>query len=284
MTDPKCPACIQPLGKPPECYVGRPGCVRADPHRETPAFEKPSAGADVPDGIADIVEELRQGTVMADVRWPGDNSPPVDEYKTDALMAEAAAEIARLRAEVEKDAALVATLTDELTAERIETADLRSTNRRLMAIIGPKVHCKSCGTVVPTTGPEAWDCDCMDADEVPRTPKFMAHDEAACNHVARLRAEVSDLVSIVRDLAVEIGDYRDRLFGLRAEADRAALAQRVAEAVREAVGGSVSFYRLYGIPNDPATAADEMRRGIVGWIKSADLAPIVAAALAMEGE
>jgi hypothetical protein len=55
-----------------------------------------------PAGGADIVERLRQGTVMADVRWPGDNSPPVDEYETDALTAEAADEIARLRAEVER--------------------------------------------------------------------------------------------------------------------------------------------------------------------------------------
>jgi hypothetical protein len=72
------------------------------PERETPAPESGPAGADVPDGKADIVERLRQGTVMADVRWPGDNSPPVDEYETDALMAEAADEIARLRAEVER--------------------------------------------------------------------------------------------------------------------------------------------------------------------------------------
>jgi hypothetical protein len=105
----KCPACVirvidrmRPGGRwrDPSC-TGRPGCVR-HPNRENPAPDSAPAGAGVPDGKADIVDRLRQGTVMADVRWPGDNSPPVDEYETDALMAEAAAEIARLQAEVER--------------------------------------------------------------------------------------------------------------------------------------------------------------------------------------
>ena len=133
MSDQKtCPACIlkagiHRVGQWPgtlttvdKTCTGRPGCVRdvgprgmvgrivaeherlTTPDRENPAPDSAPAGAGVPDGKADIVDRLRQGTVMADVRWPGDNSPPVDEYETDALMAEAAAEIARLRAENER--------------------------------------------------------------------------------------------------------------------------------------------------------------------------------------
>ncbi len=112
--DPHCPACgfewVKSAPNPvAHVCTGRPGCVRADPDRETPAPESDPAGADVPDGKADIVERLQAGTVISGARWPGDTSPPVDECMTDDLMAEAAdalvakdAEIARLRAENER--------------------------------------------------------------------------------------------------------------------------------------------------------------------------------------
>jgi hypothetical protein len=132
--DPKCPACdvferVEGTHRIYTC-TGRPGCVR-HPDRENPAPESDPAGADVPFGITDIVDLLLVGTVMGAVRSPGDTHPPVDKYRTDALMAEAADEIVCLRAVVEKDAALVAILTDALTAERLETARLRAEVERL---------------------------------------------------------------------------------------------------------------------------------------------------------
>jgi hypothetical protein len=96
------------------------------PERETPAPKSAPAGAGVPDGKADIVDRLLAGTVMGAVRWPGDNSPPVDEYRTDVLMAEAADEIACLRAEVER-------LTEFAAFKRSEVAAVRGTVERLQA-------------------------------------------------------------------------------------------------------------------------------------------------------
>jgi hypothetical protein len=106
--DPNCHACVLRFDSVVNDWsddncTRRPGCVRLrHPGRENSTPESAPAGPNVPDGIADIVDRLLAGTVMGAARWPGDNSPPVDEYRTDALMAEAADDIACLRAEVER--------------------------------------------------------------------------------------------------------------------------------------------------------------------------------------
>jgi len=197
----KCPACIlkagiHRVGQWPgtlttvdKTCTGRPGCVRAD--------HVADAGEMVPAGGAGIVGRLRGGTVAAAKRWPGDTSPPVDESETDALMTEAADEIARLRAEVER-------VTADLSTERHERT----------------------------------------RDAV----RMMQH---------QARAD-------------------------RAIADRAALAQRVAEAVRDHLDDTVHD-AIHDAIGD-VSERDRVRSDVLGAMRAADLGPIVAAALTKEGE
>jgi hypothetical protein len=167
------------------------------PERETPALESAPAGANVPDGKADIVERLRDGPM-------GDDWGDVDIDGTWSLMTDAAAEIARLRAEVER-----------LTGER-----------------------------------DHWISRALHADII---------------------AELLD-------------DYADHL-----EADRAAFAQRVAEAVREAcataaqraVPADCDFEGVWG---DYEHGVDDTHEAMNTRMAALDLGPIVAAALAKEGE
>jgi chromosome segregation ATPase len=159
---------------------------------------------------------------MADVRWPGDNSPPVDEYETDALMAEAAAEIARLRAEVER-----------LT-------------RQVDHWIG-----------------------CARATE---------------SHAARLEDRRADLAARAADLALKAQAV--------AKADRAALAHRVAEAVREACAAVAATHsRRSSLTNYNFTANtrdDQAAMAAAAFVHdeivAIDLDTIVAAAIKKEGE
>ncbi len=96
----------------------------------------------------------------------------------------------------------------------------------------------------------------------------------AAAEIARLRAEVERL-----------REDRDRLLMADAAtraylaADRAALAQRVAEAVRERVRMCAARATIYSIPIHPRTAIRDVRAEIVNQIDALDLGPIVAAAL-----
>ncbi len=69
----------------------------------------------------------------------------------------------------------------------------------------------------------------------------------------------------------------------RMVADRAALAQRVAEKVREAMRMRASGVVLHSVSRHPLTAQREMRAEIVEEMAAMDLRPIVAAAI-KEGE
>jgi hypothetical protein len=125
--DPKCPACDWiskdhgPERQEPLC-TGRPGCVQKGPDR-IPEY-KPLGGVMVPEygpvapateGGADIVERLRDGLI-------GDAWGETDIDASWGLMAEAAAEIARLRAENER---LTAIVTDDNGPWRLEAAKKR---------------------------------------------------------------------------------------------------------------------------------------------------------------
>ena len=117
MTDQtKCPACdvaerVEGTHRIYTC-TGRPGCVQ-HPNRETPAPEKPPAGAGVPEGKTDIVERLRRTLEEMANRC----SVPMDVWDRHAnAVLMSAAEIARLRAEVER-------LTGELAAQTSDTTE-----------------------------------------------------------------------------------------------------------------------------------------------------------------
>jgi len=217
--DLKCPACIKPRNKPPECYVGRPGCVRADhiadagkmvePHsnRENPAPDSAPAGADVPVGIADIVDRaLTDGSVTVKQR---------------ALVA-AHAEIARLRADVER-----------LTRQ---------------------------------------------------VDHWIGYARTTETYAARLEDRRADLAARAADLALKAQAV--------AKADRAALATRVAEAVREACAAVAATHsRRSSLTNYNFTANtrdDQAAMAAAAFVHdeiiAMDLRPIVAAAIKKEEE
>jgi hypothetical protein len=175
------------------------------PNRETPAPEKPPAGAGIPVGKADIVGQLR-GTWI----WSND--------RDERLRNEAADEITRLRGEAED-------------AARKHASDLR------LAVLAERAR----------------------------------HFDVK----TRLRAEVERLTA-ERDAARDAGgdarisenkaEHARVSMSLRAtklEADRAALATRVAEAVREACkqavigtyGDARNHHRMDAIDLGPVVAA-----------------------------
>lgn len=170
--------------------TGRAGCVQ-HPGRENPTPDSAPAGADVPVGKADIVERLRDGAILHPRRWSGDCHSDlggsVDEAATDALMSEAAAEIARLRAEVER-----------LKAEAFDAWGRKEAALADRAAIAQRVA------------------------------------EGERDEARRLLEEAKTLIGTLQwSLEWEKeGRRKDRA---QAEADRAALATRAAEAVREAV-------------------------------------------------
>jgi len=114
------------------------------------------------------------------------------------------------------------------------------------------------------------------------------------DEIARLRAEVERLMgerdhwisrALHADIIAELlDDYADHL-----EADRAAFAQRVAEAVREAcataaqraVPADCDFEGVWG---DYEHGVDDTHEAMNTRMAALDLGPIVAAALAKEGE
>jgi hypothetical protein len=94
--DLKCPSCERwGFSAWEQSCTGRAGCVQ-HPNRENPAPEKPPAGANVPVGTTDIVERL----LMHEEPYY-ESSLKINGSLRDDIE-KAAAEIARLRAEVER--------------------------------------------------------------------------------------------------------------------------------------------------------------------------------------
>lgn len=99
--------------------------------------------------------------------------------------------------------------------------------------------------------------------------------------IAHLRAENERLVTSLACWPEECGDrYIDQMARIDAlEADRSALAKRVAEAVREAVMDRL-LHEALGLRSNGSIAYAQMAEAYVGTVGWIDLGPIVAAMLA----
>lgn len=277
MSDPNCPTCEKTPRFAINICTGRPGCIQKGPDR-IPEY-KPLGGMMVPEygpvapateGGADIVERLRLKASISRSETDG------AESMESAAIDEAADEIARLGTEVER-----------LTRERDEA---REDEDRLYDLAYYEVGGVPC----------LWK---VRAEAAERKLHDYGHDDWYCGHVlpgsfkavpsySELRAEVERLTGELERYQAGYA-YRVGLTGVL-QADRAAIATRVAERVQEAMIGPLNAEstRLWQALGRGATHADRAAIGMayqwtvsfVGILQAVDLAPLVAEVLAREAD